>query len=153
MLFHVLNDAKLNGYIKTKAGSNWEDCRAELCLIISEKTTKELKKIEPYFRFWCVTTVRNMNGTRGIMAKYRRKITKVEPTNTVEEKEEYERLILSTEAEIEGLHWYDRGVLLSYIDEGNMRALSTKTHIPLSSIHATIKKVREHIRKKCRRSE
>ena len=153
MLTHVLTDTKINGYIKSKAGVNWEDCRAELCLIISEKTDKELSKIEPYFRFWCVTTVRNMNGTRGVMAKYRRKITRVEPTNTVEEKEEYERLILATEKELSSLYWYEREMMKCYIEEGNMRAIASKTNIPLSSVHATIKKVREQIKKKCKRSD
>jgi hypothetical protein len=137
----AIKHPSLTSYVKRLAGDNWEDCLQELCLVIAEKTDKELQVIKPYFNAWCVRVVRNMNGKRGVMAKYRGQFTDAYELDLVSS--EYVKRVSAEQVEedLKKLTWYERELFKSYMKEGNLRKVATSTKIPLSSVWATINDV------------
>tara|TARA_R100000951_G_scaffold115614_2_gene124274 strand:+ start:1174 stop:1647 length:474 start_codon:yes stop_codon:yes gene_type:complete len=138
----VMDHPKLKSYAKRLAGNNWEDCLQELLLVVAEKTDKELKTIQPYFDFWCVRTVRNMNGKRGTMAKYRKAYVDMIELDLASADFVKRVSAEQVEDDLNKLTWYERELFKCYIEEGNLRAVTAATSIPLSSIWATIKDVK-----------
>lgn len=138
----VMNDQSLMSYMKRLAGQNWEDCRQELLLIISEKTEDELKTIQPYFNFWCVRVITNMNGNSGLMKKYRTKPIEVHELEAVSD--EYTKRVSADQVEedLKKLTWYEREMFKSYIEEGDLRSVSNSTGIPLTSVWETVSNVK-----------
>ena len=153
LIEHVMTDTSLTSYMKRRAGANWEDCRSELCLVVAEKTDVELKKIEPYFNFWCVRVVRNINDeTRGrhAMSKYKQERFDIVEVEGAMLQVDDSAILTIVNKVMDNLHWYDRELFKAYIEEGTMRNLSKATGIPLRSIWTTVNKVRDHIRSKVR---
>lgn len=145
---HVLNDPSLTGRMMTLSGQNWKDCQQELLLILCEKDEDYLKKIESYFDFWCVRTIRNMNGKRGVMAQYRTKtLDKYEFKEYEAQTDEYvkrysEDVLNVFEDDAEELSWYEKMMFKAYIEEGSMDKLSKLTKIPKVTIWDTINEIK-----------
>jgi len=146
-LKYVITDTSIRGYAMRLAGPNWEDCLQELALIICEKSEKELLDIQGYRNFWCVRTIRNMNGKRGVMAKYRnRSITKAEKDEIDSATWEYsKRCDAGVLERLEKMHWYQRELFKCYVEEGTIRKVSELTGIPSTSVFDTIKKVKDEL--------
>ena len=148
LINHVLNNSSLTGRMLALSGRDWEDCRQELMLIICEKDEDYLNKIEPYFDFWCVRTIRNMNGKRGVMDKYRDKyLDKYEYKDYESQTDEYvtrykEDVLKVFDKEAEELTWYQKMMFQSYIEEGSLDKLSKATGIPKVTIWDTISEIK-----------
>jgi hypothetical protein len=148
LIDHVMKDPSLTGRMMTLSGSNWKDCRQELLLILCEKDEAYLKKIQPYFDFWCVRTIRNMNGNRGVMAQYRTKtLSKAEFNEYEAYMDEYVQRYSSDvlkvfEDDSNELTWYEKKLFKAYIEEGSMDKLSKATQIPKVTIWDTINEIR-----------
>ncbi|TWF38839.1 DNA-directed RNA polymerase specialized sigma24 family protein [Chitinophaga polysaccharea] len=59
-----------------------------------------------------------------------------------------EDVINDVVAAVQGLYWYDRGIVELYAEKGNMRTVSAETGIPLISIHGTVQNARKAVRAK-----
>lgn len=46
------------------------------------------------------------------------------------------------------LGWYQQKVIELYVEEGSLRAASRESKIPVKSLHNTVKKVRQHVKKR-----
>ena len=145
MVRHVLDDPSLNSYANRLAGPNAQDCISELCATLCEKDEDYLKKIEPYFNFWCVRTIRNMNGKRGVMAKYRRQDTDRDELFMAMFADHKEETLAKIREALDSLYWYDREMFMTYLEEGSIRAVADVTGIAATSIHNTVKRVRGQI--------
>jgi DNA-directed RNA polymerase specialized sigma24 family protein len=132
--------------MKRLAGNNWEDNLQELLLVVSEKDEEYLLRIQPYFNAWCVNVVRNMNGKRGVMAKYRSQYVDQKELDAVSYEWEKRYSIEIVEEDLKKLTWYERKLFLAYVEEGTLRDLSASTKIPLTSVHNTVKQVKEKLR-------
>ncbi len=141
----VLDNAPLKSYATRLAGPNAADCISELCATICEKSQAELDKVEPYFDFWCVRVVRNMNGKRGAMAKYRSEDIDQHRLELAQHFDHREEALSRVGECLEKMYWYDREMFLAYLEEGSLRKLADKIQLPIVTIYDTVKRVREQI--------
>lgn len=143
---NIMNHESLKSYMKRLAGDNWEDNLQELLLVVAEKDEEYLLRIHPYFNAWCVNVVRNMNGQRGIMAKYRSQYVDQKELDAVSYEWDKRYSSEVVENDLKELTWYERELFLCYVEEGTLRKVSELTKIPLTSVHNTIKQVKEKLR-------
>ena len=138
----ILKNQSLTSYTKRLAGRNWKDCQQELLLIIAEKSEEDLLKIQPYFNFWCVRTIRNMNGNSGLMKKYRSRDVDYEELKATSD--DYTKRVSAEQVkeDLESLTFYEREMFNTYIEEGSCRAVSSLTQIPLTSVWETVSNVK-----------
>jgi hypothetical protein len=146
MIRHILTDHSLNSYASRLSGPNAKDCISELCATLCEKDNDYLKKIEPYFNFWCVRTIRNMNGTRGCMAKYRSEDVDRDELLMSMFADHNETNLQKIKDALDSMYWYDRELFLTYIEEGSIRKVTKLTGIPVMSVHNTTKAVKDKIK-------
>lgn len=143
----MVNDNSLRSLARRLAGERHEDLIQEIAVVICEKDDEELRKLSEWFNFWVVRTMINMTRPRG-------KLSKMNPTGDVVDidvpYEEYDtsidELLEKVEKELKKMHWYDRAMLLAYIEEGTVRKLSKATQIPLNTVAKKIKEVKNVIR-------
>ncbi len=151
-----------------------DDIIQEVALIICQKNEEQLKKLDTYFNFWVARMIMNMNSSTGQLGKVKKEytITPREDTHLLEDKyynpdffgmsekrghvwhdgEEYDfsidELIESVETELEKMHWYDKGLFLTYLECGSLRKTEARVNIPYSSVNNTVNKVRNYIKDK-----
>jgi hypothetical protein len=65
-----------------------------------------------------------------------------------QEQIDYELLCENVTEAVEGLYWYDKEILMLYIELGNYRAIERKTGIPYASAYKTVQKVIKEIKQK-----
>jgi DNA-directed RNA polymerase specialized sigma24 family protein len=65
-----------------------------------------------------------------------------------EDGSQYEEMIQECQDATRAVYWYNRTLLELYAKEGNYRAVSEKTGIPLKSVYNAIDKARQEIKKK-----
>ena len=142
----IMNHDSLKSYMKRLAGNNWRDNLQELLLVIAEKDEEYLTRIEPYFNAWCVRVVTNMNGTRGEMSKYRSQYVDQKELDAVSYDWDKRYSTDIVEEDLNKLTWYERELFLCYVEEGTLRKVSELTSIPLTSVHNTVKQVKDKLR-------
>ena len=151
LYLHLTTDPSLRRLAKRTAGDVWEDVLQEVGVVICGKSDEELERISNYFDFWCVRTIINMTATKRVTGKYsERSDDNVQVADI--EADEYSTDIDETarqiEQELKRLHWYDRDVFMLYFESGSFRKASAATGIPVSSIHATVTRVRKQLKNK-----
>lgn len=151
MARHILNDSSLKSYALRLSGNKTdaEDAISELAYVVCELEPKKREAIQDYFNFWCVRTLRNltldMKRGRGKMSKYYQHQLNSEDLLmsqfTDHREEDFERI----KEALSKLYWYDREMLLTYIEEGSCRAVEELTGISYTSVALTVKDVKEKL--------
>ena len=65
-----------------------------------------------------------------------------------QEQMDYELLCDNVEKMVDNLYWYDKEILMLYIELGNYRAIQKKTGIPYASAYKTVQKAIKEIKQK-----
>jgi len=151
-----LYDEEFESVFKNIGKDLWEDLRQEVALIVLEYDKEKLEQIvgktKQVFKFWIVRICCNqIHSKYGKMWRMYNQILAVEDvTKFIKEEEEIdnsEKTIALIETSIKDLYWYDREILMMYIDLGSVRKVSARTGIPHTSIFITIKNIRKCIKK------
>lgn len=143
-----------------------DELKSELFLVLSALPYDRLVSMkEGHLNFYVFATIRNMinSNTSRFYKVFRQSGLNTYPVeycghSTAETQEE---LQLREEAEIQeeqdlkdmnevinGMHWYHAEILKLYLKEKSIRKVAKKLDIPPSSIHETITKCKEIIRKR-----
>lgn len=159
----LLRDKSLRTLSVNLAGGLAEDLIQEVGVVISKMSEDDCKKISPYFNFWCVRTMINLNRPRAALGKLKKKEldTWAKRSKSGEEMEHMDELMEAELSEydheidnnyqevmsiLDKMYWYDRELFLTYHKEGSLRKAEKLTKISYSSIYKTVKKVQKHIK-------
>ena len=146
-----MDDSSLKSYSIRLAGNpvDAEDARSELIMVLCEMGKEKRERIQDYFHFWCVRTLRNitldMKRGRGRMAKYHQKKLEVEEMLMAQFTDHQEEKVSDIRNALESLYWYDRELFITYLEEGSCRAVEKITGISYTSVALTVKDVKERI--------
>lgn len=151
MARHILNDPSLKSYALRLAGNKTdaEDAVSELACVVCEMSESAREKMNEYFRFWCVRTLRNltldMKRGRGKMSKYYQHQLNSEDLLMAQFTDHKEAQIAKVKSALDNLYWYEREMLLTYLEEGSCRAVEELTGISYTSVAMTVKETKERL--------
>ena len=150
MYNQLRNDVSLCNLAKRCAGDKWEDVIQEIGIVICSKDDTELIKLNNYFNFWCARTIINMSSSKGVVGRNKILIDENADVSeyTGESDVDIEEIHTKATKILEQIHWYDRDLFKVYLETGSFRKTSKETKIPLTSVHATVRGVKEELIRK-----
>ncbi len=93
------------------------------------------------------------SGTSPFYRKYLAPTNELYDSSEEEETDYTQELFELANKKLEQLHWYDRLLFQTYVDEGHtISSLSRATGIPRTSISLTINRVRKYLQKELKKS-
>jgi len=150
-----LYDTEFELVFKNIGKDLWEDLRQEVSLIVLEydvtKIRELLEKGKPVFKFWIVRICCNqVHSKNGKMYKQYNTLVPIEDVNKLMSETELNQYDHNTIDQvhklINKLYWYDKEILMMYIEHGSVRKVSALTGIPHTSIFITIKNIQKCIK-------
>jgi len=133
-----------------------DDLKSEVMLVLCQEDEHFLQEL--YYReelkYWVVRIILNMvkSQTSPFYNKYRIGTVELGELEIVDSdiNDRLNKELLQEQAlkEIDGLDWYEAGLINLYLKLGNYRAIEAETRIPRQSIYRTIKAACKKINKK-----
>lgn len=133
-----------------------DDLKAEVMLVLCQEEECFLQELHyrDELRYWVVRIILNMAKSQTSPFYYKYRIGNVElgeleiMDGDINERLNKELAQEQALKEIEGLDWYEAGLVNLYLKLGNYRAIEAETKIPRQSIYRTIKAACGKIKKK-----
>ena len=152
-ILDLLADESLKNLADKIAGDHAGDLIQEVALLLLEMDQDKWTEINEggYLRWYVIRTMLNMaTSARSTFARkfglhqYRPELRDVPEEEGYDQEKEDDIALL--EQILEGYHWYNRDLLLLYLEEGSYRKVEKATGIPFKSVGNTVKKTIESLR-------